>query len=82
MPFKSVCLALSFGEVTPKPAEKSCAAENYAIAFCGRERAHLSVFMAAPDFRIPIAGFVPLADALVDEINAERRKHAEEAERE
>jgi len=81
MPFKSVCLALSFNEVTPKPAEESCAAENYAIAFSGRERAHLSVFMAAPDLRIPIAGFVPLAHALVDEINAERRIHAEEAEK-
>src|SRR5271157_203157 len=80
MPFKSVCLALSFSEVTPTP-EESCAAENYAIAFCGRERAHLSVFMAAPDLRIPIAGFVPIAHALVDEINAERRKHAEEAEK-
>jgi hypothetical protein len=74
MPFKSVCLALSFGEVTPKPAEESCAAENYAIAFSGRERAHLSVFMAAPDLRIPIAGFVPLAHALVDEINAEPKR--------
>ena len=80
MQFKSVCLALSFGEVTPTP-EESRAAENYAIAFCARERAHLSVFMAAPDLRIPVAGFVPLAHALVDEINAERRIHAEEAEK-
>ena len=80
MRFKSVCLALSFGDVTPKP-EESCAAENYAIAICGRERAHLSVFMAAPDLRIPITGFVPIAHALVDEINAERRKHAEDAEK-
>ena len=37
--------------------------------------------MAAPNLRIPIAGFVPLAHALVDEINAERRIHAEEAEK-
>ena len=54
--FKSVCLALSFGEVTPTPAEESSAAENYAIAFCAHERAHLSVFMAAPGisaFRLP-----------------------------
>jgi hypothetical protein len=80
MQFKSVCLALSFGEVTPTP-EESCAAENYAIAFCRRERAHLSVFMAAPDLRIPFAGFVPIAHALVDEINAERRKHVEDAEK-
>jgi nucleotide-binding universal stress UspA family protein len=32
-------------------------------------------------FSIPSAGFVPPAHALVDEINAERRKHAEEAEK-
>ncbi len=80
MQCESVCLALSFGDVTPTP-EESCAAENYAIAFCGREWAHLSVFMAAPGFRIPIAGIAPIAHALVDEINAERRKHAEEAEK-
>jgi hypothetical protein len=81
MQFKSVCLGLSFGELTPAPVEESCAAENYAIAFCARERAHLSVFMAAPNLRIPSAGFVPLTHALVDEINAERRLHAEEAEK-
>lgn len=80
MQFKSVCLALSFGEVTPTP-EESRAAENYAIAFCGHERAHLSVFIAAPDLRIPVAGFIPLAHTLVDEINAERRIHSEEAEK-
>jgi hypothetical protein len=32
MQFKSVCLALSFSEVIPTPAEESCAAEYYAIA--------------------------------------------------
>jgi hypothetical protein len=63
MRFRSVCLALSFGDVTPTP-EESCAAENYAIAFCGRERAHLSVFMAAPDLCIPIAGLVTLSVGL------------------
>ncbi|WOJ91184.1 universal stress protein [Methylocapsa polymorpha] len=81
MPFKSVCLGLSFGEVTPKPLEESGAAENYAIAFCALERAHLSVLIAAPIFRIPSAGFVPLAHAVVDEINAERRLRAEDAEK-
>jgi hypothetical protein len=81
MRYKSVCLALSFGELTPTPMEKSRAAENYAIAFCSRERAHLSVFMAAPNLRIPSAGFIPLAHALVDEISAERRIHAEAAEK-
>jgi hypothetical protein len=81
MQFKSVCLGLSFGEVTPTPIEESGAAEIYAISFCAHERAHLSVFMAAPIFRIPSAGFVPLVHALVDEINAERRKHAEEAQK-
>jgi nucleotide-binding universal stress UspA family protein len=81
MRYKSVCLALSFGELTPTPVEENRAAETYAIAFCSRELAHLSVFMAAPNLRIPSAGFVPLADALVDEINAERRIHAEAAEK-
>lgn len=81
MQFKSVCLALSFGELTPTPVDESFAAENYAISFCARQRAHLSVLMAAPNFRIPSAGFVPLAHALVDEINAERRVHAEGAEK-
>jgi nucleotide-binding universal stress UspA family protein len=81
MQFKSVCLGLSFGELTPAPVEENYAAENYAIAFCARERAHLSVFMAAPNLRIPSAGFIPLTHALVDEINAERRVHAEEAEK-
>ena len=57
MQYRSVCLALSFGELTPTPVEESRAAENYAIAFCSRERAHLSVFMAAPNLRIPSAGF-------------------------
>ena len=48
MPFKSVSLGLSFGEVTPTSIEESSTAENYAIAFCAHERAHLSVLMAAP----------------------------------
>lgn len=80
MQFKSVCLALNFGELTPEPVEESHAAESYAIAFCSRERAHLSVFMAAPNLRVPSAGFVPLAHALVDEINTGRRMHAKAAE--
>ena len=81
MQFKSVCLALSFGELTPTPVEESRAAESYAIAFCAHERAHLSVFMAAPNLRIPSAGFISLAHAIVDEINAKRRIHAGEAEK-
>jgi hypothetical protein len=71
MQYKSVCFALSFGDVTPTPVEESCAAEDYAVAFCARERGHLSVFMATPDLRIPSAWFVPLTHTLVDEINAE-----------
>lgn len=80
MQFKSVCLGLSFGEVNPSPAEESRAAENYAIAFCAREQAHLSVFMAAPVFRLPSGG-LGLAHAFVDDINADRRRDAEEAEK-
>lgn len=75
MHFKSVCLGLSFGDADPTPAEESRAAENYAIALCGREGAHLSVVMASPAFHFP------LAHAFVDQINAERRARAEEAQK-
>ena len=67
---------------TPTPAEESRAAENYAIAFW-RARARPS--FGSPWLRqtsaSPAAGLLPLAHALVDEINAERRVHAEEAEK-
>jgi len=75
MQFKSVCLGLSFGDAEPTPVEASPAAENYAISFCGREKAHLSVVMASPAFHFP------LAHAFADQINAERRARAEEAQK-
>lgn len=80
MPYKSVCLGHTFGEITANPVQESGAAENCSIAFCARERAHLSVLIAAPVFDIPGAGLVPRAYNLVDEINAERCRHAEAAE--
>jgi len=81
MLYKSVCLGLTFGEITAKFIEETGAAENYSIAFCAREQAHLSVLIAAPVFDIPGAGLVPRAYNLVDEINAERCRHAEAAEK-
>ena len=81
MQLKSVNLGLCFGEVIPNASDESHAAESYAVAFCAQEQAHLSVLMAAPIFGIPSAGVLPLAHVLVDEVNAKRRAHAEEAEK-
>ena len=55
MQLKSICLGLSFDEIIPEVAEEGHAAERYAVALCAEEQAHLSVFMAAPIFRIPSA---------------------------
>lgn len=81
MQCKSVHLYLSFEEVTPASAEASHATESYAVALCAQEQAHLAVYLATPVFRIPSAGLLPLAHALVDEVNAGRRVHAEAAEK-
>lgn len=80
MQFKSICLGLNFDEASPPPGEESRAAETYALDFCAREGAHLSVFIGAPLTSIPSADFIPLAHTIVDEINAERRKHVDEAQ--
>jgi nucleotide-binding universal stress UspA family protein len=85
MSYKSVCLALNFGDVNvdpgePSPEREDRAAEDYAVAFCAREQAHLSVLIGAPTFRLPSAGFSLFSDPLDDDINAGRRKLAEEAE--
>ena len=81
MNFRSVFLGLGFDQLAPHPAPGSYAAESYAIAFSRDEQAHLSVFMAAPVLYVPSAGFLPLVHSLVDEVNAERRQHAEAAEK-
>ncbi|MCI0735498.1 MAG: universal stress protein [Beijerinckiaceae bacterium] len=81
MNFRSVFLGLGFDQLAPNPPPDSYAAENYALAFSANEHAHLSVFMAAPILYVPSAGLLPLVHSLVDEVNAERRQHAEAAEK-
>ena len=81
MYFKSVHLGLSFEEATPLSSNASHAAESYAVALCAQEQAHLSVFLAAPIFGVARANFLPLGHALADEVNGNRRAHAEEAQK-
>jgi hypothetical protein len=65
MQLNSIYLGLSFDKIIPEVAEEGHGAERYAVALCAEEQAHLSVFMAAPVFRIPSASLLPLAHALV-----------------
>ena len=85
MPIKSVWLGLNFEEAALENIKESYACETYAVELCTREQAHLSVFLAAPVFKIPGvipgAGLIPSWNAPVDEVNANRRAHAEEAQR-
>ncbi|TPV97660.1 MAG: hypothetical protein USCAAHI_02910 [Beijerinckiaceae bacterium] len=85
MPIKSVWLGLNFEEAALDHTEESYASETYAVELCAREKAHLSVFLAAPIFKIPGmvpgAGLFPMANAPADEVNANRRMRAEEAQR-
>src|SRR5208337_4613439 len=85
MPIKTVWLGLNFEDAALNHTEESYASENYAVELCAREQAHLSVFLAAPVFKIPGvipgAGLIPSWNAPVDEVNANRRAHAEEAQR-
>ncbi|HUB64770.1 MAG TPA: universal stress protein [Methylocella sp.] len=85
MPIKSVWLGLNFEEAALDNTEESYASENYAVELCAREQAHLSVFLAAPVFKIPGvipgAGLFPMANAPALEVNTNRRVRAEEAQR-
>jgi nucleotide-binding universal stress UspA family protein len=84
MPIKSVWLGLNFEEAALENIKESYACETYAVELCTREQAHLSVFLAAPIFKIPGvipgAGLIPSWNAPIDEVNADRRAHAEEAQ--
>lgn len=73
MSIKTVTLAVIVEE---QPS--SAAAIDYAIAFCDGERAHLSCRIVAPLLDIPTARVLPLAHALVDQVNAERLAKANE----
>jgi nucleotide-binding universal stress UspA family protein len=79
--YRSVFLGLGYDETAPSPIDGGHAAENYAMAFCANEQAHLSVYMAVPILHVSIAGLLPLAHSLASEVNAEQRKLAEEAEK-
>jgi nucleotide-binding universal stress UspA family protein len=86
MPIKSVWLGLNFEETALNRTEESYASERYAVELCAREQAHLSVFLAAPIFKIPNVFLgegliIPIANAPADEVNPNRRDRAEEAQR-
>ncbi|HTV33495.1 MAG TPA: hypothetical protein VME69_10415 [Methylocella sp.] len=78
MQLKSIFLGQSFDEMATDIADKHHAAQHYAIALCGDEQAHLSVFMGVPSFSVPGVSLVPLSNALIEEVNATRKAHAEE----
>ncbi len=73
MPIKTVNLATIIEDDV-----SSAAAIDYAIAFCDVERAHLSCRIAAPLLDLTTARLLPLAQALVDQVNAERLAKANE----
>jgi nucleotide-binding universal stress UspA family protein len=85
MPLKTVWLGLNFEEAALDQVKESYASETYALELCAREKAHLSVFLAAPIFKIPGvipgAGLIPAWNAPAVEVNVNRRSHAEEAQR-
>jgi nucleotide-binding universal stress UspA family protein len=81
MYYKTVFLGLGFEQVSADDVTENQSSETYAMEFAAREQAHLIVFLAAPLFGVPSAGLVPLAHELVDEVNADRLAHAEDARR-
>lgn len=81
MNYKTVFLGLGFEQVSADDVSENQSSETYAVEFSAREQAHLVVFLGVPLFGVPSAGLVPLAHELVDEVNADRRAHAEEAQR-
>src|SRR3974390_751205 len=77
MTFKSVALGLLVEDEQPPSAVM-----NYAVAFCDAERAHLSCKLIAPILDLPTGRLVPLAKAVVDQVNDDRLKKAGEVEAE
>ena len=74
MAITSVLLALLAEDVSPPDAVM-----QYAVALCDRQRAHLSCKVITPTLDLPVGRLAPLAQAVVDELNDERRKRAEES---
>jgi nucleotide-binding universal stress UspA family protein len=71
MTYKTVHLALA---VEDEPIPHSVA--DYALSFCDRERAHLSVHLAALVVDVPSGRLVPLVHAMLDVANEERLSKA------
>lgn len=59
-------------------AAPPAAVTDYALAFCDSQRAHLSCRIIAPIIDLPTGRLVPLAQAVIDQVNAERRKRADD----
>lgn len=53
---------------------------DYAVSFCEREKAHLTVQLAVPLFDLPTGRILPLVHAVVDEVNEERLTKAKAAQ--
>ncbi len=74
MAIRTVSLALIAQE-----ERVSEAAVNYALALCEQTKAHLCCRIIPPLLDLPTARILPLAHALVDQVNAERMAAAEKA---
>jgi len=71
MTYRSVLLGLIIDD-TPI----SQAAADYAVSFCEREKAHLTVQLAVPIVDLPSNRLVPLLHAVIDQVNADRLSKA------
>lgn len=67
MSVKTICLAMIADRDTD-----ATSAIDYAVALAQRESAHLSCRLAPPELDLPSARVLPMVQALVDEVNAER----------
>ena len=77
MPFRSVYLGLIIDEDSSPQA-----VVEYAISFCGREKAHLAARLAVPIMDLPTGRIVPMVHGLLDQVNAEHLSKAKiESER-
>lgn len=82
MAIKTIWLGLNFEDPPTGDPKDSYTGAHYAVELCALERAHLSAFLAAPVFKIPgvvpSMGLIPAFNAPADQVNAQRRKLAEE----
>jgi nucleotide-binding universal stress UspA family protein len=70
---------VSFGALIDEDASFETAV-NYAAALCDAERAHLSCALAAPILDLPAGHVLAMAQALVNQANAERLARAKETQ--